>query len=100
MSTFETEQKAEQVILVGIDDGSDKTDTKTNLDELAQLVKTSGGEVAGRLIQKREKMHPTFYLGKGKLDELKDLISLTNATGIVCDDELSGAQMKNMEQAL
>ena len=70
------------------------------MDELEELVKTAGGQTVGRLIQNREKIHPGTYLGKGKIDELKELIWETDATGIVCDDELSPAQLRNLEDAL
>ena len=79
---------------------ADGDDTESSLDELEELVKTAGGVVAGRLIQNREKIHPGTYLGKGKIDELRELIWETDATGIVCDDELSPAQLKNLEDAL
>ena len=75
-------------------------DTESCLDELNELVKTAGAESVGRLIQKREKIHPAHYLGKGKLEELQVMINAYDATGIVCDDELSPAQIKNLEQIL
>ena len=79
---------------------ADGDDTESSLDELEELVKTAGGQTVGRLIQNREKIHPGTYLGKGKIDELKELIWETDATGIVCDDELSPAQLRNLEDAL
>ena len=71
-----------------------------SLDELEELVKTAGAGVAGRLLQKREQIHPGTYVGTGKVKELAQLIAECNATGIVCDDELSPAQLKNLEEAL
>ena len=56
--------------------------------------------MAGTLIQKREKIHPATYVGTGKVQEIADLIDMTGATGVVCDDELSPAQMKNLEELL
>ncbi len=96
---IETEEKRERVILVGIQT-SDGDDTKESLEELALLADTAGAQTVGTLIQTREQPHPGTYLGKGKLDELKELIWETEATGIICDDELSPAQIRNMEQAL
>lgn len=97
--TFEIEELQESVILVGIcmKEGDDAQDS---LDELADLVDTAGAKVVGVLIQNREGIHPGTYIGTGKLDELKRLIEAAEATGIVCDDELSPAQIRNLEEAL
>ena len=73
---------------------------ETSLDELAELARTAGAEVAGRLIQTRESIHPGTYIGKGKLLELKDLLWETDATGIICDDELTSAQLGSLEAEL
>ena len=67
---------------------------------LAELVKTAGASVAGTLIQKRELIHPGTYVGTGKVAEIAELLEHTGATGIVCDDELSPAQLKNLETML
>ena len=96
---IEIKEVEERVILTAVS-VADGDDTESSLDELEELVKTTGGVVAGRLIQNREKIHPGTYLGKGKIDELRELIWETDATGIVCDDELSPAQLKNLEDAL
>ena len=96
---IEIKEVEERVILTAVS-VADGDDTESSLDELEELVKTAGGVVAGRLIQNREKIHPGTYLGKGKIDELRELIWETDATGIVCDDELSPAQLKNLEDAL
>ena len=95
----ETEHIEEKVILAGIDTGN-PDQAQRSLDELAELAKTAGAEVAGRLIQARESAHPATYIGKGKLEELKDLIWETDATGIICDDELTSAQLGNLETEL
>jgi GTP-binding protein HflX len=70
-----------------------------HLDELAELVDTAGGIVVGQLTQQIEKPNPATYLGKGKIDELRDRIAETEATLIVFDDELTPAQGKNVEDA-
>ena len=95
----ETEHIDEKVILVGLDTGNTET-AQRSLDELAELAKTAGAQVAGRLIQARESAHPATYIGKGKIEELKDLVWETDATGIICDDELTSAQMGNLEAEL
>ena len=71
-----------------------------SLDELEELVDTAGGVTVGRLIQNREHIHPGTYLGSGKLDELIEEIYIRKADGIVCDDELSPAQLRNLEDIL
>ncbi|MCL2352392.1 MAG: GTPase HflX [Firmicutes bacterium] len=102
---FDNNQEREKLIIIAADAGDASPrnpagGAEKNLDELALLVQTSGAEVAGRLIQKREKAHPGHYLGKGKMDELKDLILQTGADGVVADDELSAAQLRQMAQML
>ena len=97
--TYENEQIEEKVILVGISE-QDGDDAEDSLAELAELVKTAGAVVVGTLIQKRETIHPGTYVGTGKIDEIAQLLAATGATGIVCDDELSPAQMKNLESIL
>ena len=89
----------ERVILVGVSE-QDGDDAEDSLAELAELVKTAGASVAGTLIQKRELIHPGTYVGTGKVAAIAELLEHTGATGIVCDDELSPAQLKNLETML
>ena len=89
----------ERVILVGVSE-QDGDDAEDSLAELAELVKTAGASVAGTLIQKRELIHPGTYVGTGKVAEIAELLEHTGVTGIVCDDELSPAQLKNLETML
>ena len=89
----------ERVILVGVSE-QDGDDAEDSLAELAELVKTAGASVAGTLIQKRELIHPGTYVGTGKVAEIAELLEHTGATGSVCDDELSPAQLKNLETML
>lgn len=99
MALYETQEKIEKVILVGVSTG-DNDDTRESLEELGDLVKTAGAEVVQMVIQNREAMHPGTYVGKGKIEELKELIWELDATGIVCDDELSPAQLNNLTEML
>lgn len=99
MALYEIKEEAEQVILVGVSVG-DHDDTEESLDELKDLVKTAGATAAGRVIQRREMIHPATYVGKGKIEEIKELLWETQATGVVCDDELSPAQMANLTELL
>ncbi len=95
---YEMEKPAERVILVAVDeDGSLKDDFLNELEELAQ---TAGAVTIGRVIQRREKRHPGHYIGKGKAEEIKIMISALDATGIITDDELTPAQMRNLEDML
>lgn len=93
------EEVKERVILVGVSE-QDGDDAEDSVAELAELVKTAGAVTVGTLIQKRELIHPGTYVGTGKVQEIADMIAELGATGIVCDDELSPAQLKNLEQML
>lgn len=95
----EIEALVERVILVGVTRQTMENGEEF-LDELAELVNTAGAITVGRLIQNREQIHPGTYIGKGKIQELKDLVWELGATGVVCDDELSPAQLRNLEQEL
>ena len=99
MALYEMQEELEKVILVGVSTG-DNDDTRESLDELGDLVKTAGAEVVGKVIQNREAMHPGTYVGKGKIEEIKELLWELGATGIVCDDELSPAQLNNLTEML
>lgn len=96
---FENNEMEERVILVGVS-SQDGDDTEDSLDELEELVKTAGAVTVGRVIQNRQTIHPGLYIGSGKVEELLDEIAWTHATGIVCDDELSPAQLRNLSDAL
>lgn len=97
MSTFETKEIVEKVILLGVDVGDD---TKESMKELAELVDTAGAIVLDSIIQSRERIHPGTYLGKGKIEEVRERIERLDATGVVCDDELTPAQLRNLEDLL
>ena len=96
---IENKEEKERVILVGVC-VSDGDDTEVSLKELKELVKTAGAETVEVMIQNREAVHPGTYVGKGKIEEIAAMLAFHDADGIVCDDELSPAQMKNLEDAL
>lgn len=96
---FEIKEQEERFILVSVA-SSDKDDTVEALDELEELASTAGAVTVGKIIQNRESVHPGTYIGKGKIDEVKELAVQMGATGVVCDDELLPAQLKNLENAL
>lgn len=94
------EDEEERVILVAVDADNSEDDTEKCLDELEDLAKTAGASTVGRVIQKRERVSAGYYVGSGKLDEIRTMINAFDATGIICDDELTPAQMRNMEKIL
>ncbi len=108
---YTVEDDKERVILVGVDTtgkGQPVTagghgrasEAEEALKELAELARTAGAEVLSSMIQAREEIHPATYVGSGKLQEIKAVAETLGATGIICDDELSSVQLRNLEQAL
>ena len=91
---IETEEKKEKVILVGV--CRDDSDINKSLDELAELVKTAGGEAVSRITQNLEHFNNKYYVGSGKLEEILWEIEDYEADAICCDDELSPVQMRNL----
>ena len=89
----------ERVILIAVNVG-DERETSASLDELEELAQTAGAVPIARIVQNREAVHPGTYLGKGKILEVRELLADTGATGVICDDELSPAQLRNLEDAL
>lgn len=96
---IEVKEVEERVILLAVS-RSDEDGTAASLDELEELVKTAGATAVDKMMQNRERIHPGTYVGKGKIEEVKERIWELNATGVVCDDELSPAQLRNLEDAL
>ena len=89
----------ERVVLVGVQT-DDHDNVEESLDELKELASTAGAVTVGRIIQNRESVHPGTYIGKGKIEEVRALVYAMDATGINCDDELSPAQLNNLEREL
>lgn len=99
MDLYELKEEQERVILVGVQT-QDGDDTEESLKELEELVKTAGAVTVGTVIQSREAIHPGYYVGTGKLEEIRMAADAYDVTGIVCDDELSPSQMNNLEREL
>ena len=99
MKFYENSEVQERVILVGVQ-VNDSEDTAESLDELEELARTAGAETVAKVIQNRESVHPGTYIGKGKIEEIRALVLAMDATGVICDDELSPAQMHNLEREL
>jgi GTP-binding protein HflX len=87
------EDGEERAVLVGIENEED-------LEELRELLKTAGGKELSRMVQSRDKKNTAYYIGKGKLKELSLLVQTVDANLVVFDEELSGAQLRNLEEAL
>lgn len=96
---YSMEQEKERMILVGVSEGN-QMDAYASLKELEELAETAGAEVASKILQNREGIHPATYVGKGKLEEIRQLLYHLEADGVICDDELTPAQMKNLEEEL
>ena len=96
---YEFEEQMERVILAAVQT-DDSDDTVQSLAELRDLAETAGAVTVASVIQNREAVHPATYLGKGKLEEIRELLYDLDATGVVCDDELTPAQMNNLEREL
>ena len=99
MELYDLRDVEERVVLVGVQLGDDQ-DVEESLNELEELAQTAGARTVGKLIQNRETMHPGTYIGKGKIEEVRALMLATDANGVICDDELSPAQMNNLEREL
>ena len=95
---IQTSETKEKFILVGVETGKDRMEE--SLSELEELLETAGGETAGRVIQNLESINKATYVGKGKVDEIRELAEELGADGIVCDDELSPAQLSNLKDEL
>ena len=95
---IQTSEIKEKFILVGVETGKDRMEE--SLTELEELLETAGGETVGRVIQNLECINKATYVGKGKVDEIRELAEELGADGIVCDDELSPAQLSNLKDEL
>ena len=99
MQLYDFKEIEERVILIGVQTEQDE-DVAASLDELEELAFTAGAVTVGKVIQNREAVHPGTYIGKGKIEEVAALLAAYDANGIICDDELSPAQMNNLEREL
>lgn len=96
---FDMKEQEERFVLVGVASNT-SDDTVSSLEELEELTATAGAITVGKIIQNRESIHPGTYIGKGKIEEVHALALETGATGVVCDDELTPVQLRNLEDAL
>ena len=96
---IETKERPEKVILAAVSD-KDADTALASLSELEALTDTAGAEVLELFLQTREHPHPGTYFGSGKLEELAERVRELEADGVICDDELTPAQMRNMSDIL
>ncbi|MGD9620381.1 MAG: GTPase HflX [Mycolicibacterium sp.] len=92
--------RLERVVLVGVWTDGSATDAEASLAELAALAETAGSEVLEGLIQRRDKPDPSTYIGSGKANELREVVVATGADTVICDGELSPAQLNALEKAV
>ncbi len=90
----------EKVIIMGVDLNTDVINIDNSLDELEELVNAAGGLVVGRLVQKRDRIDAAHFIGKGKAEEIKNYCYELDASTVVFNDELSGAQLRNLEDII
>lgn len=96
---YETAEKEERLVLVGVA-VDDVTEVEKSLDELEELGQTAGAVTVATVIQNREKIHPGTYIGKGKIEEVREIVQEYHADCVVCDDELTPAQYHNLQEQL
>ena len=92
--------RLERVVLVGVWTEGSSADAEASLAELAALAETAGSEVLDGLIQRRDKPDASTYIGSGKAAELRDMVVATGADTVICDGELSPAQLTALEKAV
>jgi GTP-binding protein HflX len=90
----------ERVLIVGVELGTDTIHIDNSMDELEELVKAAGGIVISRLIQKKDSINTAYFIGKGKAEEIKNYCDELEITTVVFNDELSGAQLRNLEKII
>ena len=94
------DQRPERTLLAGFAGRRPIPEVRASLDELGRLADTAGAVVVGELVQKRGTPRPATLFSKGKVEELKGLAATTHADTVVCDEDLTPAQVRNLEKAL
>lgn len=93
-------KKIERVITVGTDIGAYPNSLETSMKELDELCYADGAEVIGQMTQNLEKFNPKYLIGKGKVKEIKEMAENLEADAIVFNDELTGIQLRNLEETI
>ncbi|WP_292647006.1 GTPase HflX [Nocardioides sp.] len=89
--------RLERVVLVGVWAGGTQTDAENSLAELALLAETAGSEVLEAIYQRRQAPDPATYIGRGKVEALKEIVAATGADTVIADGELAPSQLRNLE---
>jgi GTP-binding protein HflX len=92
--------RLERVVLVGVWTEGSSVDAENSLAELAALAQTAGSQVLDGLIQRRSRPDPSTYIGRGKVNELRDIVVATGADTVICDGELSPSQLRTLESQI
>ena len=87
----------ERVVLVSVWTTGSEVDAENAMAELKLLAETAGSEVLEGLVQRRSRPDPATYIGRGKVDELREVVVATGADTVICDGELAPAQLRNLE---
>lgn len=97
---FQENLNMEKALIVGVELSEDRIDIESSLDELEELVKAARGMVVSRVVQKRHSIDPAYFIGRGKAQEIKNYCEELNISTVVFNDELSGAQLRNLEDTI
>lgn len=90
----------QRAVLVGVSLGRDEYDIEESMIELKELTLAAQAEVAGIIVQNKERIEATYFIGKGKVEEVRQACEINEANIVIFNDELSGAQIRNLEDAL
>ncbi|MDO5499268.1 MAG: GTPase HflX, partial [Propionibacteriaceae bacterium] len=90
----------ERVVLVSVWTTGSQEDADNAMAELKQLAETAGSQVLEGLVQRRSKPDPATYIGRGKVAEVREVVIATGADTVICDGELSPAQLRNLEDEI
>ena len=92
--------RLERVVLAGVWTSGSEEDAVNSMSELRALAETAGSEVLEALFQRRERPDPATYIGRGKVEEVRQAVVATGADTVICDGELSPAQLRNLEDRI
>jgi GTP-binding protein HflX len=92
--------RLEKVVLVGVWTEGSVTDAENSMAELALLAETAGSEVLEAVFQRRQKPDPATYIGRGKVEAIREIVQATGADTVICDGELAPSQLRNLEDKI
>ena len=92
--------RLEKVVLVGVWTGGTVTDAENSMAELAALAETAGSEVLEAVFQRRQSPDPATFIGRGKVEAIREIVQATGADTVICDGELAPSQLRNLEDKI